>query len=69
MRRLSDGAGCRAGRLEPTAIPSLSLSADRCPVATTVKKSNPATALCARDGTVVASFSTGHVRIFDAHKK
>eukprot|EP00903_Cladosiphon_okamuranus_P007070 g6871.t1 len=30
---------------------------------------NPATALCARDGTVVASYSTGHVRVFDTHRK
>ncbi|CAM9501906.1 unnamed protein product, partial [Pylaiella littoralis] len=30
---------------------------------------NPATALCARDGTVVASYSTGHVRIFNTQKR
>eukprot|EP00752_Nemacystus_decipiens_P011247 g9995.t2 len=29
----------------------------------------PATALCARDGTVVASYSTGHVRVFDRNNK
>ncbi|CAN0138562.1 unnamed protein product [Ectocarpus fasciculatus] len=29
----------------------------------------PATALCARDGSVVASYSTGHLRVFDTHRK
>ncbi|CAN0082592.1 unnamed protein product [Ectocarpus sp. 12 AP-2014] len=29
----------------------------------------PATALCARDGSVVASYSTGHLRVFDTRRK
>lgn len=41
---------------------------DSFPVATAIH-SNPVTALCARDGTVVASYSTGHVRVFDTLRK
>lgn len=68
------GVGNKDRRLETTTSRS-SVSSDPCPHCHDPcphchdRNSNPATALCARGGTVVASYSTGHVRVFDTHKK